>query len=160
MTTTYDFHPAADLFPKMGAQAMDALKADIAEHGLQEPIILLEGKIIDGRNRYLACEQLNIEAKYHELERCDDPVALVVSLNLHRRHLTTSQRAMIAAKLSNGTQGGDRKSRKIKGSNGPLKTDDAAKLMKSAARPLNERRRCSALAIRKPSPRWKPASCL
>ena len=40
-----------------------------------------------------------------------DPVAFVVSTNLHRRHLNSSQRAMIAETIAQLRHGGDRKSK-------------------------------------------------
>jgi len=52
--------------------------------------------ILDGRNRYKACLELGIEPDVCELEECDDPVAYVISTNLHRRHLTKAQWAAIA----------------------------------------------------------------
>ena len=58
---------------------------------------LLDGKIIDGRNRYLACKQLGIEPKTVKVTP-ENPVSYVVSKNLHRRHLNASQCAMAAAR--------------------------------------------------------------
>ena len=101
MTTAYPLHPAAELFPVMDEAAFAALVADINEHGQREPILLLDGQVIDGRHRQLACQQLGIEPLVREVGTHDgDPLALVVSLNLHRRHLSESQRAMVAGRLA------------------------------------------------------------
>lgn len=92
-------HPAAEMFPLMDGDELDALAADIREHGLREPIVLTNGLILDGRNRYHACEKLGIQPTTIEWDRNGTPEAFVVSMNLHRRHLSASQRAMIAARL-------------------------------------------------------------
>lgn len=94
-----EFHPFANLFPMMQGDAFDALKADIAEHGVREPIVFLGGKILDGRNRYQCARELGLDFLTVEFAG-DDPLAFVISHNLHRRHLTESQRAMVAAKLA------------------------------------------------------------
>jgi hypothetical protein len=74
-----------------------ALRDDIAAHGQRDPIALLGGQILDGRNRYRACRELGIKPQSREWDgKGSSPVALVLSANLHRRHLTSSQRAAAA----------------------------------------------------------------
>jgi hypothetical protein len=95
-----EFHPLANLFPLMEGEEFKALADDIDANGLQYKIWLYEGKILDGRNRYLACIERDIDPQI-ETYKGKDPLGFVISRNLHRRHLTTSQRAMIAAELLN-----------------------------------------------------------
>ena len=97
----YDFHPLADLFPMLDdkSAAFEALVDDIRERKQQEPVWLYEGKILDGRNRYQACQRLGREIQVRDYAG-DDPIGFVLSANLHRRHLDESQRAMVAGKLS------------------------------------------------------------
>lgn len=88
----------SNIFPLLEGEEFESLKADIAANGLIEPIWVYQGKIIDGRNRYRACVELNLEPKFREWSG-DSPTALVcfvLSLNLHRRHLNSSQRAVLA----------------------------------------------------------------
>lgn len=98
------FHPLADVFPLIHGQEFVELKQDIKAHGVREPIWLLDGQILDGRNRFRAAQEVGVTPEYKNYEG-DDPLSFVVSLNLHRRHLTESQRAMVAGKLANMRQG-------------------------------------------------------
>lgn len=97
-------HPAAEIFPRMTPEDFERFKADISANGLREPVWLYEGLVLDGRHRMMACEELGIEPSFREYTG-DDPAGFVVSLNLHRRHLDTSQRAMVAARLANLSHG-------------------------------------------------------
>ncbi len=94
--TPLPHHPLAALFPM--------LSDDIATRGQEEPDWLLDGQILDGRNREAACALLGIDAWTKEYEG-NDPLGFVLSLNLHRRHLTESQRAMVAARVVDWERG-------------------------------------------------------
>jgi hypothetical protein len=94
----YDTHPAADLFPPMTEKELQGLIQDIKDNGQREPATFWCGKLIDGRNRATACERLNISLSSCEIDPATDPVGFVISHNLQRRHLTPSQRSMVAAK--------------------------------------------------------------
>lgn len=100
--TEYEVHPAATLFPMMDAESFERLKADIKENGQDQRITFFNGMVLDGRNRLKACQELGIEPRTEEIEDDGifDPFKWVLSINLHRRHLTESQRAMVAAKLA------------------------------------------------------------
>lgn len=136
-------HPAAELFPMMDDHAFAEFKADIALHGIKEWGTLYRGQVLDGRNRYKACQELGIEMDFFEIEDKEgfDPIAYVLSHNLHRRHLTTSQRAMVAADLATLKHGGDRKSEEIKGQNCPLIIDDAAKQLNVSPKSVKNAKR-------------------
>jgi ParB-like chromosome segregation protein Spo0J len=97
----YEFHPLANLFPMLDkdSRSFKGLVEDIKANRQYEPIWLLDGKILDGRNRYNACQQLGKEVVARDYIG-DDPIGFVLSSNLHRRHLNVSQRAMVAAKLT------------------------------------------------------------
>jgi N6-adenosine-specific RNA methylase IME4 len=134
-------HPLADLFPMMDGAALAALAEDVRAHGLREPIVLIDGAILDGRNRHRACEIAGVEPRFREFAG-GDPLAFVLSLNLERRHLNESQRAMIAARLETmkrGRPGKDATSRVLRADAaerlhvGERTVADAAKVLASAA---------------------------
>lgn len=100
----YDFHPLANIFPLIDGQAYQDLLADVLKHGVREPVWLYDGQILDGRNRYRAAQAMGVRCDFREYMG-DDPAGFVISLNLHRRHLSESQRAMVAAKLANLPRG-------------------------------------------------------
>lgn len=90
---------ARELFPMLEDEEYQALKRDIAENGQREPIRVCEGEILDGRNRFKACEELGIEPKIQNVtrEEVGDPIAYAMSLNFHRRHLKPHQKGAALA---------------------------------------------------------------
>lgn len=96
MNAQYPDHPAASLMPNMTEEEFQALKADIKQHGLREPILIFNGHVVDGRHRLRACRDLGIKPQVKELTcRKQDLASLVRSLNFHRRHLTREQKQAI-----------------------------------------------------------------
>ena len=94
-------HPLCALFPQMGDDELDALAEDIKANGQQQPILTYDGQVVDGRNRLIACGRAGVAPLLRPWEPRggESLVAAIAGLNLHRRHLTASQRAMLAAEL-------------------------------------------------------------
>ena len=97
------FHPLADLFPLMEGTEFEELVADIKAHGLREDIVLYDGMILDGRNRYRACLAADIPVATYMADKFItdhiDAVAYVISANIRRRHLKPKQKHELITKL-------------------------------------------------------------
>jgi len=97
----------------MSGDEFAALVSDIKANGLQSPIVIHDGMILDGGNRYRACVEAGIEPEFREFAG-DSIIAFVLSANLHRRHMSAGQQAAIVASAQDWAKaqgrGGDRKS--------------------------------------------------
>jgi ParB-like chromosome segregation protein Spo0J len=91
-------HKYANLFPMMDDEALERLSWDITENGQLESILTYNGLVLDGRNRLAACELAEVEPRFTEYKG-KDPLGVVISANLTRRHMTTYQRAMLGVDL-------------------------------------------------------------
>jgi ParB-like chromosome segregation protein Spo0J len=94
----FSVHPIADKFALIDGDEFDELIESVRISGLREPIKLdhTGTVLVDGRNRLRACEQAGVEPKFERLPESTDLVAYIIDVNIHRRHLTTGQRAMLA----------------------------------------------------------------
>ena len=105
-----------------------------------------EGKILDGRSRRDACEAAQKPARYETLPPGTDPLAYAISQNLYRRHLSESQRAMVASAIANHRRGGH------PGSQGAtVRIGDAARIAGVSTRAVERartvRRRCDQAVV-------------
>lgn len=91
---TYETHPAADRFPMLDGERLAELAADIRARGQLQPIVLCDGKVLDGRNRLAACVEHRIPPRIEDYEG-DNPFRYVWSTNGQRRDLEKLQRAAI-----------------------------------------------------------------
>src|SRR3984893_14974176 len=91
-------HPLAELFPLMSEAELAELADDIKKNGLQEDIVRYEGQILDGRNRHAACLRCGIDPRFVDYTGTD-PLAFIVSMNLHRRHLSQAAKAEVVSKV-------------------------------------------------------------
>jgi ParB-like chromosome segregation protein Spo0J len=131
-------HPVAQLFPPMIEAQYNALKEDIRENGQREPITLWRGQVIDGVHRARACEELSRKPLVREWTGEERSLtAYVVSLNLHRRHLNDSQRAMVAEKIA---ASGTSRNKEDRSKSGTMSLDAAAKLLNVGKSTIGEAR--------------------
>jgi hypothetical protein len=99
-----EFHEIANLFPLMTGDDFDLLVADIKKRGLLDVIVTFDGKILDGRNRFNACEKAGVKPRFAAFDG-DDPYAFVTSKNLRRRNMTFEERAFVAEAMATMKQG-------------------------------------------------------
>lgn len=97
-------HESANFFPMLSRMELEALALDIKLNGLKDPIILFKKNgvdcIIDGRNRAMACHNIGVVPEYKYYENDESTIfEYVLSTNLHRRHLSNSQRACLAVNI-------------------------------------------------------------
>lgn len=94
----YKVHPVADLFPMLAEAELRELANDIKKNGLYNDITVDGDILLDGRNRLAACKLADVAPRFREYDG-DSPVTFIISQNLRRRHLDTSQRAALAVEI-------------------------------------------------------------
>jgi len=102
----FTVHPLASRFPLLTGQQFDDLVEAIRRSDVVAPVELHGGQLIDGRNRVRAVEELRrrgFEVALPTTEwqpQGNETVAEhIFNVNLHRRHLTDDQRAVLATEF-------------------------------------------------------------
>jgi hypothetical protein len=91
-------HPLSADLPAMPAGEFGALVDDIKTHGQRVPVTVFEGQVLDGWHRYRARLELGLSPTLEEFTgTVKKAAAVVVSLNVRRRHLDTGQIAVFTA---------------------------------------------------------------
>jgi len=97
----YEDHEFAGLLPTTSDEDYHRIRDDIRANGQRVPIVLFQGRILDGRTRYKACIELGKPPMFDIFRgSARDALRHVASHNLFRRHLTPSQKAMAANTLA------------------------------------------------------------
>ena len=99
LTKKLEYHELAKIFPYPNKTQRNILKDNIRLSGLLDPIVLFEGKILDGRNRHEICLELGIEPRFTEDLLGLNALEFITSKNLARRNLTPSQLAAVGADI-------------------------------------------------------------
>lgn len=109
MNAPREVHPVADLFPMLADDELAELAEDIKQRGLLQPVVLdPEGRVLDGRNRLVACEQAGVKPEFTTYEG-DDPNGYALAVNGQRREMTKRQKAIVAAQFSKLENYGDQR---------------------------------------------------
>lgn len=150
-----NFHPASLLFPMMSDSELNELAEDIKKSGQIEPVVLYHGEVLDGRNRLKACELAGLEPKFTEANGdVPSPTLYALSKNMHRRHLSPSQKAAIGAEVVPLLED-EAKERQRRGTSVPTGTEVSGRSREIAAK-LTDSSESSigrALAVKKADPK-------
>ena len=149
---TLEFHPIANAFPLMDDRELAELTADIKANGLKTEIDLYQGRILDGRNRYRACQAAGVVVRTRNFAARDEEhaISFAISANLKRKQYSKSQLEAAAAELANLKRGDNQhtgEDRPNGPSSEPISQAEAAKKLGVSHRNVKR-----AAAVRKADP--------
>jgi len=114
VAATWQIDPCAEAFPAMTVDEFEALKASISRNGLQDPLLLWNGRLMDGRHRLKACQALGITPRVMQLTGSYDAAkSAAFASNINRRHLGLGQRALLAAQLASHKRGQTKSAKQV-----------------------------------------------
>lgn len=93
-------HPLAKMIPVIISGDLDRLVNDVKANGVNEPLTMFQGKVLDGRNRLAVASVLGVPVQLTEFDGdYDEAKSFVWSANAARRHLSTPQIALAAERF-------------------------------------------------------------
>lgn len=102
-TVERKIHQFAKIFPLLGDADRAVLRKSLEENGQREEIVLFDGQVLDGQNRYREMIDLGLEPVFRDYDKISDgadPFAFVWDKNFTRRQLTASQKAALIVERS------------------------------------------------------------
>ena len=100
ITSRLAIHSGTALIPEMEREERDRLREDNRANGQRLPILTWRGQVVDGRERLRVLRELRMEPIIEKIDPNDDPIDAMLSANIHRRHLSKAQIAMILARAN------------------------------------------------------------
>ncbi len=114
MNPKLEYHEICKWLPYK-VETIGDIASDMLKNGYRpdRPIVLYDGKILDGRHRYEAAIKANVEPDFVEFEGTfDAAVNYVTSENVARRHLSNAEKEFFYVQVANAlgvqSRGGDR----------------------------------------------------
>ena len=99
--TAWELDPVCEAFPPMTHDQFLGLKRSIERNGQREPIVVWNNRIVDGRHRLKACQELGIQPVVKRFTGdYQQAVSAAFAANVNRRQLGTGQLALLAAQLA------------------------------------------------------------
>lgn len=98
-------HEYAEFLPITEGRARDLIFEDIKANGIKKPVVLIRGKVLDGRNRLLMAHEIGLKKEdipFREFNPTldGDPLEFVKRENVLHRHLSEGQLSLIAANIA------------------------------------------------------------
>lgn len=120
--------------PPLMDEELRLLEASVIESGCRDPIVVWNGTIIDGHNRYAICEKHGIEFAIVEMQFDSAEAAMdwMDANQLGRRNLTPDQRSLLRGRRYNRTKKSVPNPSGVGGKSGKLLSDKVAPINTAA----------------------------
>lgn len=89
------------LIPPLSADEKQQLESNIAADGCRDPLVMWNGTLIDGHNRYEICTRLDLpfQVVCHDFNSRDDATEWIINNQFGRRNLSDYQRGVLALRM-------------------------------------------------------------
>ena len=125
-----------ELIPPLSFEEFTQLAENIAKDGCRDPLVLWNGVLVDGHNRYDICNRLKLPFKTIENEFKDrsEVIEWIIRNQFGRRNLSSYIRTTLALRLESEIAGRAKKNQKSAGGAVPQKSAEAVEVNKELAK--------------------------